>query len=86
MLHHGMARVCRQLPEKGYQLRGFETLYNGYSGRPLEAAVFFGPTYYQRLKHMVVRALSNKDRTAKPNYSLILYLYIFILSDWILAA
>jgi DNA-directed RNA polymerase II subunit RPB2 len=46
-------RVCRQLHERGYQLRGFETLYNGFTGRPLEAAVFFGPTYYQRLKHMV---------------------------------
>ena len=46
-------RVCEQLHKKGYQLRGFETLYNGFTGRALEAAIFFGPTYYQRLKHMV---------------------------------
>lgn len=26
---------------------------NGHTGRPLEAQIFLGPTYYQRLKHMV---------------------------------
>jgi DNA-directed RNA polymerase II subunit RPB2 len=39
-------RVCKQLHEKGYQLRGFETLYNGLTGRPLEAAVFFGRVHH----------------------------------------
>lgn len=28
-------------------------LYNGFTGRKMQAQVFFGPTYYQRLKHMV---------------------------------
>eukprot|EP01050_Picozoa_sp_SAG11_P008853 SAG11_NODE_800_length_7121_cov_5.974366_1_plen_1226_part_00 len=45
--------VCKQLHDFGFQLRGFETLYNGHTGVALPAAIFFGPTYYQRLKHMV---------------------------------
>lgn len=28
-------------------------LYNGHTGRKLNAQLFFGPTYYQRLKHLV---------------------------------
>ena len=28
-------------------------MYNGRTGRLMDARVFIGPTYYQRLKHMV---------------------------------
>ena len=28
-------------------------MYNGQTGRKLQAQIFFGPTYYQRLRHMV---------------------------------
>ncbi|KAH8617705.1 putative DNA directed RNA polymerase III [Trypanosoma vivax] len=31
---------------------GNECLYNGHTGLPLEHLIFFGPTYYQRLKHL----------------------------------
>ncbi|KAL6781338.1 RPB2 [Auxenochlorella protothecoides x Auxenochlorella symbiontica] len=37
----------------GYQQRGWETMYNGHTGRALAAPIFLNPTYYQRLKHMV---------------------------------
>lgn len=37
----------------GYQKRGWEPMYNGWTGRKLEAHIFLGPTFYQRLKHMV---------------------------------
>lgn len=37
----------------GYEKSGFETLYNGFTGQKLAAQIFIGPTYYQRLKHMV---------------------------------
>ena len=40
----------------GYQSRGWEVMYNGHTGRQLQARIFLNPTYYQRLKHMV-RAL-----------------------------
>ncbi|KAB8240208.1 beta and beta-prime subunits of DNA dependent RNA-polymerase [Aspergillus flavus] len=45
--------VSRLLREHGYQSRGFEVMYNGHTGRKLVAQVFLGPTYYQRLRHMV---------------------------------
>jgi len=38
---------------KGFQQRGLEVMYNGHTGRKLTASIFLGPTYYQRLKHMV---------------------------------
>ncbi|RPA85461.1 beta and beta-prime subunits of DNA dependent RNA-polymerase [Ascobolus immersus RN42] len=45
--------VSSLLRDAGYQSRGFEIMYNGHTGRKLVAQVFFGPTYYQRLRHMV---------------------------------
>ncbi|KAK0615364.1 hypothetical protein B0T17DRAFT_593061 [Bombardia bombarda] len=45
--------VSSLLREHGYQSRGFEVMYHGHTGRKLRAQVFFGPTYYQRLRHMV---------------------------------
>jgi DNA-directed RNA polymerase II subunit RPB2 len=36
---------------------GNELLYNGQTGEMMEAEIFMGPTFYQRLKHMV------KDKT-----------------------
>lgn len=45
--------ISSLLREHGYQSRGFEVMYNGYTGRKLVAQVFLGPTYYQRLRHMV---------------------------------
>ncbi|OTB02756.1 hypothetical protein M426DRAFT_61544 [Hypoxylon sp. CI-4A] len=45
--------VSSLLREHGYQSRGFEIMYHGHTGKKLRAQVFFGPTYYQRLRHMV---------------------------------
>lgn len=45
--------IAKLLREHGYQSRGFEVMYNGHTGKKLMAQVFFGPTYYQRLRHMV---------------------------------
>ncbi len=45
--------VSNLLREHGYHSRGFEVLYHGHTGKKLMAQVFFGPTYYQRLRHMV---------------------------------
>ena len=41
------------LPKLGYHSSGNDILYNGMTGEQIEAEVFFGPTYYMRLKHMV---------------------------------
>ncbi|BGP15478.1 DNA-dependent RNA polymerase II [Rhodosporidiobolus nylandii] len=45
--------VSSLLKKYGYHSRGLEVMYNGHSGRKLQAQVYLGPTYYQRLKHMV---------------------------------
>jgi DNA-directed RNA polymerase II subunit RPB2 len=45
--------VSTLLRERGFHSRGFEVMYHGHTGRKVQAQVFFGPTYYQRLKHMV---------------------------------
>lgn len=45
--------IAKRLLEAGYQPHGWELMHNGHTGRPLEAQIFLGPTYYQRLKHMV---------------------------------
>lgn len=41
------------LHSQGYQKHGNECLYSGYTGKPLAQLIFFGPTFYQRLKHLV---------------------------------
>lgn len=46
-------QVSKLLRENGYHSRGFELMYHGHTGKKLMAQVFFGPTYYQRLRHMV---------------------------------
>ena len=37
----------------GFMRHGDEVLYGGILGKQLETKLFIGPTYYQRLKHMV---------------------------------
>lgn len=39
--------------ECGFHKHGYEVLYNGNTGKQLTANIFIGPSYYQRLKHMV---------------------------------
>lgn len=45
--------ISRALKELHYQKHGNECMYNGHTGRPLETLIFLGPTFYQRLKHLV---------------------------------
>ncbi|RHY19102.1 hypothetical protein DYB25_012996, partial [Aphanomyces astaci] len=45
-----------------YQRFGNEVLYNGHTGRRLQAQIFIGPTFYQRLKHMVDDKIHSRSR------------------------
>lgn len=54
--------ISKALHKCGYQMRGFETMYNGHTGRRLSAMIFLGPTYYQRLKHMVDDKIHSRGR------------------------
>jgi DNA-directed RNA polymerase II subunit RPB2 len=55
-------KISNLLQDYGYQLRGNEIMYNGHTGRKIAAHVFIGPTYYQRLKHMVDDKIHSRAR------------------------
>ena len=54
--------ISQALTGLGYQKHGNECLYNGHTGRPLESLIFFGPTFYQRLKHLVDDKIHARSR------------------------
>jgi len=45
--------IRKILLNMGKEIGGEEILYNGMTGEQIETSVFFGPAFYQRLKHMV---------------------------------
>ena len=51
-----------------YHRHGEEILYNGMTGKQLKVSIFIGPTYYQRLKHMVEDKVHS--RASGPNVML----------------
>lgn len=54
--------VSHLLKARGYQSRGLEVMYHGHTGKKLQAQVYLGPTYYQRLKHMVDDKIHSRAR------------------------
>ena len=59
-----VADISDQLHSLGYQHRGNEVMYSGHTGRRLLTPIFIGPTYYQRLKHMVGDKMHARARGA----------------------
>ena len=54
--------IWNELHKLGYQKYGNETVFNGFTGRKVDMLIFFGPTYYQRLKHMVEDKIFSRAR------------------------
>lgn len=48
------------LTKHKFHSTGDEILYDGMSGKQLEASIFIGPTYYMRLKHMVKDKINHR--------------------------
>jgi len=46
--------AAQALIANGLSYTGKDTFYSGTSGEPLDAYIFAGPVFYQKLKHMVV--------------------------------
>lgn len=46
-------KICSLLKDTGFERHGWENMYCGMTGEPIKSKIFIGPTYYQRLKHMV---------------------------------
>ena len=57
-----VTNISSILRRMGYHSRGFEVMYNAHTGRKLVAQVFLGPTYYQRLRHMVDDKIHSRAR------------------------
>ena len=48
-----ISQFAEILTQHHYHSSGNEILYNGMTGEQVDMEIFFGPTYYMRLKHMV---------------------------------
>ena len=53
--------LCDTLHASGFQRHGNERMISGVTGEMLEAEVFMGPTYYQRLKHMTADKVHSRS-------------------------
>ena len=49
------------LTKLGYKPYGTETMYCGITGKKMNAEIFIGPTYYIRLKHMVLDKVHSRS-------------------------
>lgn len=45
--------ISEELIKHGYHYQGKDLYYSGITGEPLEAYIYAGTVYYQKLKHMV---------------------------------
>ncbi|KAL2633771.1 hypothetical protein R1flu_005250 [Riccia fluitans] len=50
------------LHQTGYEGWGSETMYSGFTGQAMEAKIFIGTTFYQRLTHMVQDKIKYRSR------------------------
>ena len=50
------------LKKLGYSPYGTEKMYCGITGKEIETQIFIGPTYYSRLKHMVLDKVHSRAR------------------------
>jgi DNA-directed RNA polymerase II subunit RPB2 len=60
--HPSVDKIANQLNLLGHDKHGWETMYNGFTGEKLDSLIFIGPTYYQRLKHMVDDKIHSRAR------------------------
>ena len=49
------------LENNNFSRHGDEILYSGINGKQLTTKIFIGPTYYQRLKHMVKDKINSRE-------------------------
>lgn len=62
----GRAQTVRDmLREMKFEPYGSEVLYNGLTGEQMEADIYMGSTYYQRMKHMVEDKINYRTSGSK---------------------
>ena len=53
--------ICNKLESYGMEKHSNEIMYDGYSGKQINTTIFIGPTYYQRLKHIVCDKIHSRS-------------------------
>ena len=56
----GVENIASLLEKTGLEKYGNEIMYNGRTGEQIKTEIFIGPTYYQRLKHMVADKIHSR--------------------------
>jgi DNA-directed RNA polymerase beta subunit len=56
-----LADLKKALMDAGFEPYGHEVLYNGMTGEQMDADIFVGPIFYQRLKQMVEDKINYRD-------------------------
>jgi DNA-directed RNA polymerase II subunit RPB2 len=54
-------RIIQLLEDNNFGYCGDEVLYSGITGKVMNVKLYFGPTYYQRLKHMVLDKIHSRN-------------------------
>lgn len=55
--------------EYGLERHGNEIMYNGLTGEQIQTEIFIGPTYYERLKHMVADKINYRQVNLRTIYN-----------------
>lgn len=72
--HKSVAQIQEELCKLGEDPTGNTVLYHPFTGKAMKGRVFMGPTFYQRLKHMVRDKMHARPRgkvvglTRQPNH------------------
>ncbi|KAI1639400.1 RNA polymerase Rpb2 [Biscogniauxia mediterranea] len=59
---HPLEEMSKELVNAGFSWEGKDYFTSGITGEPLQAYIFNGPIYYQRLKHMVQDKMHSRSR------------------------
>ena len=54
--------VKKKLKSYGYDETGNEDMYCGFTGKKFQTKIFIGPTYYQRLRHLVEEKVHSRAK------------------------
>ncbi len=59
--NYDVSKLPEMLKSVGFSPYGTETMYCGITGKKMKSEIFIGPTYYMRLKHMVLDKVHSRS-------------------------